>query len=153
MKKLLAASALALALVAGIQQPASAWCHFKFGVGLNMEFSSGNNNLLWGLHKSGQVPDNMGGPMGGEFYAPAPSPYSAPYAGASYPAQASTQMAAYGSSYPAYYAGNYYPAAYPANYTQPSSYYQLANYPSNYAANYYLMSYPHSAGGINFYGN
>ena len=35
MKRLLVAGAFALALVAGSQQSASAWSHFKFGVGLN----------------------------------------------------------------------------------------------------------------------
>src|SRR5947207_1787016 len=57
MKKLIAASVLALLVLASSQQSASAWCNFKFGVGLNFEYSGGNNCLLWGLHRSGQVPD------------------------------------------------------------------------------------------------
>src|SRR6516165_8253943 len=81
MKKLMAASVLALLVLASSQQSASAWCHCKFGVGLNFEFSSGNNCCLWGAFRNGPTPDGWGplcGPGGGpvagpmaDWYAPA----------------------------------------------------------------------------------
>jgi hypothetical protein len=60
MKKILLASLLALPLLAVSQQRASAWCQFKFGVGLNLEGSSGGNCLAWGLWKSDQPPPPAG---------------------------------------------------------------------------------------------
>jgi hypothetical protein len=153
MKKLLATSLLALTVLAGTEQSASAWCHFKFGIGLNMEFSSGNNCTAWGLFRNGQYPDGMGypmfaGPMS-DWYAPAPAPVSptpdpkTPRPGSSYGAPGSGYAAGY---YPAPY---YYPqAGYYANYQYGA--YRYASYPSANPFNYYLMSYP---GSMNFYGN
>ena len=159
MKKLLAASVLALALVAGSQQQASAWSHFKFGVGLNVDWSCGDNNLLWGVYRCGPAPQNCG-PLGGYYAPPAPTPQpfyfgqqpnnSAPPAPA--PAQyqgapAGHQVASYPQSY--YYPGNAY---YPASNSQGANYYPMSYYPgANY---YYPMSYSNGyPPGFSFYGN
>jgi hypothetical protein len=160
MKKLLAASVLALALVAGTQQQASAWSHFKFGVGMNIDWSCGDNNLLWGVYRCGPAPQNNG-PLGG-YYAPTPVPSAAPapfYFGqpnsappTSAPAQyqgapAGTQVASYPQNY--YYQGNSY---YPASNHQGASYYPMSYYPG--ASSYYPMSYNYGyPPGFSFYGN
>ncbi len=133
MKKLLAASVLALALVAGSQQQASAWSHFKFGIGMNIDWSCGDNNLLWGVYRCGPTPQNCGSPLAG-YYAPTPSPaygqpsYSSPAPAQYQGAPAGTQLAGYPANY--YYQGNSY---YPANNTQGASYYPMSYYPG---ANY-----------------
>jgi hypothetical protein len=152
MKKLMAASVLALLVLASSQQSASAWCHCKFGVGLNFEFSSGNNCCLWGAFRNGPTPDGWGplcGPGGGpvagpmaDWYAPAPTPLQRPQ---------SSPATSGGSAYAGYY---YNPNPY---YYQPQANpYQYANYPANNPFGYYLMSYPgagyYSQGGMNFYG-
>jgi hypothetical protein len=102
MKKLLLAAVLALPFLAASGQSASAWSHFKFGCGLNMEWTKGGNNVLWGAYKSSDVPGagpigfpgpdmgypgpelgmagdpgymiNGGAPQQGGFTAPAPTP-------------------------------------------------------------------------------
>lgn len=56
MRKLLVLGALALAVTVLSQQKASAWCHWKFGVGLNLEHQAGGNNWFWGAFRNGQVP-------------------------------------------------------------------------------------------------
>ncbi|MBM4069284.1 MAG: hypothetical protein FJ271_10110 [Planctomycetes bacterium] len=56
MKKLLVVGALALAVVVLSERQASAWCHCKFGVGLNFDYQAGGNNWLWGAFKNGQPP-------------------------------------------------------------------------------------------------
>src|ERR1700733_9668356 len=60
MKKMLVASVVAVALMAGLQQQASAWCKFNFGVGLNCSYEGGGNSLLWGLIKGSPCPNQMG---------------------------------------------------------------------------------------------
>jgi hypothetical protein len=146
MKKLLVAGAFALALVAGSQQSASAWSHFKFGVGLNVDWSCGNNNLLWGVYRCGPTPE-YGGPGG---YAPAPAQFGYPsqpgfYAPAPTPAHGQNTPPA--SQLAAYPASNYYQA----NYTQPAGYYPMSYYqPSNYYYPNYTYGYPY---GFSFYGN
>lgn len=56
MKKFVILGVLALALVAITQQQADAWCNIKFGAGVNLNWQGGDNSLLWGLYRSGQVP-------------------------------------------------------------------------------------------------
>lgn len=56
MRKLLVLGALALAVTVLSQQQASAWCHCKFGVGVNLEYQGGGNNWFWGAMRTGQVP-------------------------------------------------------------------------------------------------
>lgn len=46
-----------------LSQEANAWINFKFGVGLNWNWQSGGNNLLWGAFQNGQ-------PGGFEGYNP-----------------------------------------------------------------------------------
>lgn len=65
MKKLTIASLLALGLVLTSQQQAPAWVNFKGGIGLNFEFSSGGNSLLWGAVRGAQ-------PSGPQFHGYAP---------------------------------------------------------------------------------
>jgi hypothetical protein len=156
MKKILVASVLALALVAGTQQPASAWCSAKFSIGLNYEYSGGNNNFFWGLYKSGQVPEGYGAPMGG-YYAPmppmappafrAPAPFIAPAPTLAY-APSSSYAPPQVATYPA---TRYYPQAYPANYYPSANYYYPMTY--SYPASYYPMSYSYGyPPGFSFYG-
>ena len=121
MKKLVASGLLAVALLATSQQQASAWINARFGIGMNWEFSSGNNCLLGGLWSNGQAP----GPMnfqphwanGGDCYVGgfghpghAAAPYAAPYQYAAQPYAAPYQYAAQPyanpyqlTSYPGYY--------------------------------------------------
>jgi hypothetical protein len=77
MNRLAFAAIASLAVVVSSSSPASAWVNSKFGIGLNWERQSGNNNFLWGMFRNGQVPDGFGnGPMmppPAYFYAP-PTP-------------------------------------------------------------------------------
>ena len=56
MKRMISLGLLALGLTLAHQQPASAWCNFKFGAGVNWHWQSGNNSYFCGLFKSGEVP-------------------------------------------------------------------------------------------------
>lgn len=56
MKKLLTAGIIAMALVVSTQQQASAWCKWNFSAGVSLSYEGGNNNLMWGLLRNGQVP-------------------------------------------------------------------------------------------------
>lgn len=60
MKKFLSLSIVAVALVAVAQQEASAWSNIKFGAGVNMSWQTGDNTLLWGLFRNGQIPPPPG---------------------------------------------------------------------------------------------
>ena len=117
MKKFLAASLLAVCLAAASQQQAGAWCNFKFGIGLNFAYSSGNNCGPCGLWHNGQVPAGWGMGMPG-------CDGGAPYAG---------MMPGYG------YAAMQQPGYnYAGMMQQPG--YNYAAAPA--AAPYQLMSYP-----------
>ncbi len=140
MKQFLAASALAIVLIASAQQSASAWSSCKFGIGLNFECHSGNNCCLWGAFVNGPTPDHHGGgfdfgpppmmmmappdhghgPAPSEFFAPPPTPIPHTSAPATMPAPI---------------AGSY-PASAAAGYIYPASY-----YPMTYPATYYPMTY------------
>jgi hypothetical protein len=120
MKKVMILSALALAAVLATTQPASAWHNIKFGAGVNLHWQSGDNNLLWGVFRNGQIPHPAGIPgygyggydhHGGGF--PSYYPISTPAA----PADAGKQAAAA----PA----NLNQVGYPYN---PYSYYQPVSY-------------------------
>lgn len=56
MKKSILTAGLALLISAWFTDPAHAWVNSKFGVGLNISYQGGGNNLLWGLFRSGQPP-------------------------------------------------------------------------------------------------
>jgi hypothetical protein len=56
MKKLLSIGMLTVCALALTERPADAWVNSKFSIGLNWHLQSGNNNVLWGLWKNGQVP-------------------------------------------------------------------------------------------------
>ena len=58
MKKLLVASVLALALLMGSRQSASAWSEFKFSAGVNFGWVGGGNRILWGAYHSAPFPGN-----------------------------------------------------------------------------------------------
>jgi hypothetical protein len=148
MKKLMAASVLALLVLASSQQSASAWHSCRFSIGMNFECHGGGNCILWGLLRGGPSPegwypglyDTGHGPLA-EWHAPAPTPVTPNGRPQSSPAGAG-QGAYAGYYYNPYY---YHPG-------QP-----YANYPTNNPYSYYLMSYPgaryNSAGTLNFYGN
>jgi hypothetical protein len=78
MKKLVFLSVAALSVVALSGQRASAWKQFKFGIGANIEGSSGGNSLLWGALK-GQQPPAPG--YGGGYPGVPPGPYGPGYGG------------------------------------------------------------------------
>lgn len=63
MKKMALLGILALTFAVVGEQKASAWTNFKFGVGLNWNWQSGGNNLLWGAARGSQVP-------GAEYFGP-----------------------------------------------------------------------------------
>jgi hypothetical protein len=68
MKKMVVAGVVALALVAGAQQQASAYCKCNFGVGFNLSYEGGGNSFLWGLIKSAPCPGQM--PIDGNLLPP-----------------------------------------------------------------------------------
>src|SRR2546423_14663862 len=71
MKKMLLVALLGLGLTLTSGRPASAWCKFNFGVGLNINYEGGGNSVLWGLLKGApSPPDQQGGVrLGGEAMA------------------------------------------------------------------------------------
>ena len=75
MKKILSLGLLTVCALVLTERPAHAWVNSKFSVGLSWHLQSGNNNVLWGLWKNGQVP----GPEAyqGPFHY-GPPPFSAP---------------------------------------------------------------------------
>jgi hypothetical protein len=69
MKKLFCLSLAAVALAA-LPQQASAWHNFKFGAGVNLEWSCGGNQFgICGhpIYRSGDVPGGFGGGFGGGY--------------------------------------------------------------------------------------
>lgn len=70
MKKLMILGTLALALVLASEQSASAWSNIKFGAGVNLHWQTGDNNILWGVLRNGQIPHpgGYGGYGGGYGY-------------------------------------------------------------------------------------
>jgi hypothetical protein len=77
MKKLLSVGLLTVCALAFADRPAHAWVNSKFSIGLNWHLQSGNNNILWGAWKNGQVPgpEAFGGGMGSPFqYGPQMAP-------------------------------------------------------------------------------
>ena len=131
MKKLLAFGLTAVVVALATTRPADAWVNCKFSVGLNWHFQSGNNSLLWGAYKNGQIPDFYGygyghpphSVLGGPPAAPGQQPF--PWFGQTQQQptmpQASTGAAqAYGGGsggyyYPASYSGSAYPYSYGSN--------------------------------------
>jgi hypothetical protein len=120
MKKLLLLSVLGLPLLAVTPERASAFVNFKFGIGMNLEYTSGGNCCLWGLWKNGPGPGYGYGPPGG-------MPYGGPFYGPM-PADAGFMPAGdfgHGVSAPAdlhpiqynspSYGGSYQPISYPAS--------------------------------------
>jgi hypothetical protein len=75
MKKISVLSFAALTVLALSQQRASAWCQWKFGIGLNLDYKGGGNNFLWGAYKSQQPPAPGVPGYPGAVPAPAPGPY------------------------------------------------------------------------------
>jgi hypothetical protein len=60
MKRLLVGSLLALALLLGSRQQASAYFKSQFGVGLQWNIECGGNKLAWGLYSSQPMPGGGG---------------------------------------------------------------------------------------------
>jgi len=130
MKKLLSVGLLTVCAFVLAERQADAWVNSKFSIGMNWHYQSGNNNILWGAFKNGQVP----GPEA--FSAPfqyGPMPGSFPYFGSNVPTQtAPPPMAAQTYSYNPYQSVSYqpntgyaYPAYYPNySYQAPSYWYQ-----------------------------
>ena len=56
MKRLMVMGLTALGLVLALQQQASAWSRFKFGIGFNISWEGANNSFLFGLFKGGPAP-------------------------------------------------------------------------------------------------
>ena len=64
MKKFLLMGLLALGLLTVTGQSAHAWVNAKFSAGINCQWQSGGNCLLWGLFKNDNVPGpGMAGPF------------------------------------------------------------------------------------------
>lgn len=83
MKKIVVTGLLAISMLALTQQQASAWINAKFGVGLNLGWQSGGNQVLWGAWSNGQVPGPEAFGVPQVFAAPllqpyVPSPYDFP---------------------------------------------------------------------------
>jgi hypothetical protein len=126
MKRMAILSLLALSVILASEQRASAWCRFKFGIGLNISYEGSGNTFLWGLCKGGPnpnlSPDGVP-PVDGGYPAPYPaySPGIVPdgYGGAPPASQTlppPTPVApavAQPVSYNPYQANGYYPYGYP----------------------------------------
>ncbi len=54
MKKIFVAALLAVSAIALSQQEASAWINSRIGIGMNWDWQSGGNSLLWGAWRDGQ---------------------------------------------------------------------------------------------------
>jgi hypothetical protein len=148
MKKLLSIGMLTVCALALTERPADAWVNSKFSIGLNWHLQSGNNNVLWGLWKNGQVPGpeafgGHGGPMqfGPQQQQMMPPANGFPFYGNSqpmpqaYPAQTPPPQTAQQYSYNPYQAVSYQPNTgyyYPQQYTYPS-YYSGYGQPSGYS--------------------
>src|SRR5260221_14083387 len=79
MKKLLSIGLLTVCALALSEHHAQAWVNAKFSVGLNWKIQSANNNFLWGLYKSGQVPGPEAFGGGGPYpYGVGPGPMTSP---------------------------------------------------------------------------
>jgi hypothetical protein len=143
MKKFFALSLLTLALVTVSHQQAHAWSNIKFGAGVNVQWQTGDNTLLWGLFRNGQVPHPygtgvpphlMGGPP--PAYAPMALPHgagpvSAPLDGGAAGFQGQTQANPAGYQQPQNASG-YQPVSYqPANYYYPTYNPYYAQHPVN----------------------
>src|SRR4051812_4996250 len=78
MKRLVIASLTALGLLLAMQQQASAYCKFKFGIGFNISWEGANNSFLFGLIKGGPGPNGIDGgyPSDGGILQGGPMPYS-----------------------------------------------------------------------------
>jgi hypothetical protein len=84
MKKILSIGLLTLCALALGEREAHAWVNSKFSIGLNWHLQSGNNNILWGAWRNGQVPgpEAFGHPGGPLQFGPGPnhSPHMPPAA-------------------------------------------------------------------------
>ncbi|MBI2803738.1 MAG: hypothetical protein HYX68_01980 [Planctomycetes bacterium] len=143
MKKLLSLGLLTVCALAVSERQADAWVNAKFSVGLNWQIQSGNNNVLWGLWKNGQVPGPEAFGQQGPFqYGPQMTPPGVfPYFGSAPQQQmppTETQpppQAVLQKQQQAYYGNMQYGAYNPYQTVsyQPSSYY----YPNYYYPSYY----------------
>jgi hypothetical protein len=146
MKKLLSLGLLTVCALVISERQADAWVNSKFSVGLNWHLQSGNNNILWGMWKNGQVagPEAFGGmPYGGGYipFGGNPPAGTFPYFGANpqqmppgHPAQTAPppvqttgqQTSYFGNpyAYNPYQTVGYQPNGYPPspNYYNPNSY-------------------------------
>jgi hypothetical protein len=156
MKRILVAGMLAISIMAIAEQQASAWVNSKFGIGLNLDYQSGGNQILWGAWRNGQPPGpeafNAGpyqpsyrGPVAppGPYFGGAPMPQGSFDAQTFEPPYAGTYQAPATSPYQPPYAGMYqapatspYQTPYAGGYQSP---FQFANYPR--PVNYYYY-YP-----------
>ncbi len=139
MRKLFTMSVLALTLVLVSSQQASAWSNIKFGVGMNFHWQTGDNNLLWGVFRNGQIPG--------------PGPYGPMYGGGHgggdgfpmYYEQAATQNAKPATT-PTQAPANASQTSYnpnPYGYYQPVGYYPNSQYQvPMYTPNYYPYQVP-----------
>jgi hypothetical protein len=145
MKKLLIMGVLALGASALTQQEASAWCNVRFGIGANLHWQSGGNNLLWGAFRNSQPPGpeygstfpgypggvyggagfgapGFGAGVGGGYYPPpAPAPF-APVDAA--PEAAAPVSSSWYQQRAPHQTVTFYPGAYQMQqYYYPASYY------------------------------
>jgi hypothetical protein len=135
--KLIVAGALALGLVLTAQQQASAWTKWSVNAGISINYEGGNNNFLWGMYRSGQIPGYptdvyMGSPFGGGGPAPLVGPdcpYGYPIYGSAAPVTTEPPVAAPKTNTQAVYYPNqpaaYYPNA--GSYQYPAYGYSYGN--------------------------
>jgi hypothetical protein len=147
MKHLMTLGVAAILVALASSRPAEAWTNAKFSIGLNWACQSGNNSLLWGFWRNGQVPDDYGPGGGGgpalppgygPPYPPGTQPF--PYFGMNQQAPTSMPNAYYSAPTTQSYAGSYGYDSYfhPASYQSGYSPYYLPSYsPSYYTPNYY----------------
>jgi len=144
MKKLIILSAVTGALLLATEQQASAWSNIKFGAGVSLHWQTGDNNLLWGVFRNGQIPHPYGGFTGGygghgghggygQQYMPYPistdsgnsvsTPSQTPDASSTNKGQAS--QVNYANPYGNY---GYQPVGYYQNYSAPAANYSYYSY-------------------------
>lgn len=135
MKKFVVGGLFAITMLAIPQQEASAWINSRFGIGLNWDWQSGGNQLLWGAWRNGQPPGpeafNSGayqpryqGPMPGFMpqgpHGMAPQPFAPQQSFAPQP------FAPQGFAPQGFFEAQSIEPPFAGMYTSP---YQLANYP------------------------
>ena len=139
MKTLLSSGLLTACAMAMTARQADAWVNAKFSVGLNWQWQSANNSVLWGLWRNGHVPGceafcdgpfQYGAPQAFPWFGNAQPNMAPAYAAQTAPPQSAQQSQAHYQN-AAYQYNPYQAVSY-----QPNAGYQAPAYNPSYYPNY-----------------